>query len=159
MSQTPHLGKLNAAIRNPKCRKDVTLLQQALRLYEKWVSDLNALTSSGRERVREMVALLNEYKDTFEIEMVMKRGTPFLRRQKGQLKLDNSIIEEFLVHLVRPEVLKGLGETKFLVGPQKAFMSLCFRPTSFSELDGKPGFLRVIVARAFLNLTMSSHLP
>lgn len=71
MSSTPHLDKIIAAISNPKCAKDVPLLQEALQIYNKWIADLNSLTTKGKQRVGEMVKLLNEYKDTFEIDIIM----------------------------------------------------------------------------------------
>jgi hypothetical protein len=128
MIATPHLDKLNAAISNPKCTEDIHLLNEAKALYSDWITGLDALTSHGKPRVVEMVKLLNEYKDTFEIELVMRRGSDFLRRQKGQLKLDNSILEEFLIRLIHPYIIQGLGDTRFVTGPQNTFMSLSFRP-------------------------------
>ena len=74
MSEKPHLDKLNAALSNPKCVEDVPLLNEAKILYSKWVAALDALTSHGKQRVVDMVSLLNEYKDVFEVELVMKRG-------------------------------------------------------------------------------------
>ena len=138
MSAKPHLDKLNAALSNPKCVEDVPLLNEVEALYSKWVVALDALTSHGKQRVVDMVSLLNEYKDVFEVELVMKRGSDFLRRQKGQLKLDNSILEEFLIRLVHPEIIQGPGDTRFITGPQNAFMSLSFRPRGFNTLDGRP---------------------
>jgi hypothetical protein len=85
-----------------------------------------------------MVQLLNDYKDQFEVELVLKRGSPFLRRQKGQLKLDNSILEEFLIRLVHPDIIEGLGDTQFVLGPHNAFMSLSFLPREFTSLDKRP---------------------
>lgn len=138
MPSMPHLDKLNAALANPKCADDVSLLKDAVALYEQWVRDLGGLGSRGKARVQEMIKLLNKYKDTFEVDLVLKRGTNFLRRQKGQLKLDNSIIEEFLVHLVQPSILDHLGDAQFVTGPQNAFMSLSFRPGRFQSLGKKP---------------------
>jgi hypothetical protein len=138
MVATPHFDKLVAAVSNPKCAKDVSLLEEAIELYKKWTHNLDALEGKGKDRVTKMVKLLNQYKDDFEVELVMKRGTPLLRRQKGQLKLDNSILEEFLVRLVHPDIIEGIGDTQFVVGPQNAFLSLSFRPRSFSSLGKRP---------------------
>lgn len=57
--------------------------------------------------------------------------------QKGQLKLDNSIIEEFLIHLVNDDVIKNLPK-EIETGSQTAFMSLSFRPSSIESLAQKP---------------------
>ena len=138
MPPTPHFDKLKAAIENPKCRKDVRLLREAMGLYRAWTADLDALSSGGKARVAEMVTLLNRYKDAFEVESVMKRGSDLLRRQKGQLKLDNSILEEFLIRLVDADIIQRLGDARFLCGPRNAFMSLSFRPRGFAELGRRP---------------------
>src|SRR4051794_19642213 len=89
-SRTPHRDKILAAIQNPKARDDVPLLQEALVAYEAWSRALYGLSTRGRERVVEMIGLLNQYKDLLEVDLILTRGTPFLTRQKGQMKLDNS---------------------------------------------------------------------
>lgn len=136
---TPHLNKLNAALENPKCERDQSLIKEAIELYHEWIEKLDSLSSRGKERVKEMVELLNWYKDEFEVEMIMKRGTSFLKRQKGQLKLDNSILEEFFIRLIHPDIIDGLENLENLViGPENAFMSLAFIPQSFKQLGKKP---------------------
>jgi hypothetical protein len=135
---TPHLDKLNAAIANPKCAADVPLLNEAKNLYFKWKADLETLSTEDKLRIVAMVNLLNEYKDALEVELIMKRGSELLRRQKGQLKLDNSVLEEFLIHMMHPNVIKGLGHTQFVTGPQNTFMSLSFRPRGFNSLAQRP---------------------
>jgi hypothetical protein len=82
--------------------------------------------------------LPNEYKDFLEIELIAERGSEILKRQKGQLKLDNSVMEEFLIHLVDPNILHNLPPFALEKGPQTAFMSLAFVPSSISTLDAKP---------------------
>ncbi len=138
MARTPHLDKLNAALVNPKCAKDKRLIREAIQLYKGWMTYLDGLTSQGKTRVEEIVKLLNWYKDQFEVELVMKRGSDFLRRQKGQLKLDNSILEEFLIHLTHPDVIPALQGLEFVTGSQNAFMSLSFRPRNFQNLCPRP---------------------
>ena len=137
MALTPHKDKLLAAIANPKAADDKALLEQAYKAYEKWIDDLNGLTSKGDKRVEEMTALLNRYKDFLEVELIAKLGSPFIKRQKGQLKLDHSVLEEFLTHFVHPDVLDNLP-TGIETGSQTAFMSLSFRPTDISALNSKP---------------------
>jgi hypothetical protein len=85
-----------------------------------------------------MVAHLNQYKNALEVELIAKRGSDFLKRQKGQLKLDNSVIEEFLPMLVCSDIIKGLNHARFTCGPQQAFMSLSFMPQSFDDLGKTP---------------------
>lgn len=151
---TPHLDKLDAALANPKCQEpDRLLLRDARNRYESWVAAINALTSRGRTRVDEMVRLLNDYKDFLEVELITKRGTEFLKRQKGQLKLDNSVLEEFLPHLLIPEIIERIEGTHFVTGPQQAFMSLAFMPSGFRALGGLP---QVVVKSKDQDFTIAS---
>lgn len=138
MGNTPHREKLLAAINNPKSNGDVALLREALSAYDVWIGKTKALTSTGQIRVNEMTALLNEYKDFLEVDLIATKGSDFLKRQKGQLKLDNSVLEEFLIHLVNPAILNNLPNFDLEMGPQTAFMSLAFRPSSISNLNEKP---------------------
>jgi len=133
-----HKEKIIAAIGNPKAKEDIDLLNEALAAYEHWNSRMLALTSSGNERVHEMTALLNEYKDYLEVDLVATKGSAFLKRQKGQLKLDNSVMEEFLIHLVHPSIISNLPNFDLEAGPQTAFMSLAFRPSQIAKLNEKP---------------------
>ncbi|MDR1974391.1 MAG: Bpu10I family restriction endonuclease [Bacteroidales bacterium] len=138
MSSTPHKEKLLAAIENPKAQQDVELLREALDAYNYWINQINALTSTGSSRIREITTLLNGYKDFLEVDLIAARGSDFLKRQKGQLKLDNSVLEEFLIHLVHPSILSNLPMFNLETGPQTAFLSLAFRPLSVSSLNEKP---------------------
>lgn len=137
MALTPHREKLLAAIKNPKAKADKSLLEEAFEQYEDWSDRLTKLTSKGDKRVEEMTSLLNEYKDFLEVDLIAKKGSPFIKRQKGQMKLDNSIIEEFLIHLVSDDILKGLPKG-IETGSQTAFMSLTFRPSTIEGLVEQP---------------------
>lgn len=136
--KSPHKEKLLAAISNPKCKNDVLILKDALKAYESWIKALLSLKSTGKERVLEMTKLLNEYKDLLEVELISKKCSSFLTRQKGQLKLDNSVLEEFLIYLVDPKIISGLPKLEIEAGPQTAFMSLSFKPSQISSLNNKP---------------------
>lgn len=137
---TPHKEKLDAALRNPKCNSnDHDLLNQAIAYYHDWRNKTAILTSVGLQLVTEMTRLLNEYKDRLEVDLIAKEGSPFIKRQKGQLKLDNSILEEFLILLIDPRIIKGLpSDFALTIGPTRAFMSLSFNPSSLNALGGKP---------------------
>lgn len=139
MSQTPHKDKLTAAIRNPKCSKiDHVLLQTALEAYENWVDKAKKVKTKGREKVQELCSFLNDYKDLLEFDLIAAQGSNFIKRQKGQLKLDNSVIEEFLIQLIDKDILSGLPDFELEVGPRNAFMSLSFMPANIAALNGKP---------------------
>lgn len=137
MALTPHRDKLLAAIKNPKAKADKPLLEEAFKQYEGWSDKLTKLTSKGDKRVEEMTSLLNEYKDFLEVDLIAKKGSPFIKRQKGQMKLDNSIIEEFLIHLVCDDILEGLPKG-IETGSQTAFMSFTFRPSTIDRLVKQP---------------------
>jgi hypothetical protein len=143
MSSTPHKDKLIAALNNPKCSSaDIELLKKALELYNEWSRRSKELDFTGRELVDKMVELLNWYKDEFEVGLLMGNGSSFIKRQKGQLKLDNSILEEFLVQLVDPRILHGLRNAELLeIGPNNAFMSLAFFPRQFDDLINTPSIV------------------
>ncbi|HET6385176.1 MAG TPA: Bpu10I family restriction endonuclease [Armatimonadota bacterium] len=141
MRKTPQRDKLIAARANPKALEDRDLLDEAIRAYERWIAKLSELTAKGEQRVLDATQLLNEYKDYLEVEILARQGSPFLKRQKGQLKLDNSIMEEFLIHMVQPEVIDGLPDADFEVGPRTAFMTLSFRPESLESLGRKPAIV------------------
>lgn len=137
MALTPHRDKLLAAIKNPKAKADKPLLEEAFKQYAGWSDKLTKLTSKGDKRVEEMTSLLNEYKDFLEVDLIAKKGSPFIKRQKGQMKLDNSIIEEFLIHLVCDDILEGLPKG-IETGSQTAFMSFTFRPSTIDGLVKQP---------------------
>lgn len=138
MAKTPHKDKLLAALDNPKATADTALLKDAIVAYEYWTTQQQALMTTGEARLKEMVRLLNEYKDYIEVDLIATRGSDFLKRQKGQLKLDNSILEEFLTHLMHPTLLNRLPNFELETGPQTAFMSLAFRPKHVQSLNEKP---------------------
>ena len=133
-----HKEKIVAALGNPKAKDDIDLLNEALAAYDSWIKKLTSLKSTGEIRVKEMTALLNEYKDFLEVDLIASKSSAFLKRQKGQMKLDNSVMEEFLIHLVHPSVITNLPNFELEAGPQTAFMSLAFRPSNINNLNEKP---------------------
>jgi hypothetical protein len=71
--------------------------------------------------------------------LIAQIGSAFINRQKGQLKLDNSVLDEFLIHLIHPAVISGMpDELELTNGPTRAFMSLSFNPTGLAALGKKP---------------------
>src|SRR5438552_719974 len=95
---TPHLEKLRSTLENEKLPPaDKPILEAAIKRYQDWIKKLTTVSgNSVEEIVEKMVALLNEYRLYLDVEVVFGREADFLYRQKGQLKLDNSVIEEFL---------------------------------------------------------------
>jgi len=124
---TPHLDKLKATLENVKLvERDKHRVIKAIKKYEQWITDLNAIEGSSDEVIERMVKLLNEYKFYIEVDLIFDSEDDFLYRQKGQLKLDNSIIEEFLPRLVQLLIIPEIKGIQVEVGPITAFSSLYF---------------------------------
>ena len=124
---TPHLEKLNAVLDNEKLEAvDRPRLQAALEKYKQWIADLDAVTGAPDERLKKLVAVLNEYRLWVDVDLVFDSPDDFLYRQKGQLKLDSSIIEEFLPRLIQPALLPEVEGLNVNVGPTACFSTLYF---------------------------------
>jgi hypothetical protein len=124
---TPHLDKLTATFENtklPEC--DKARLQHAVKQYDWWIKSLDAVAGEPDERITKMVALLNEYRIYVDLELIFDSDEDFLYRQKGQLKLDNSVIEEFLPRIIHPSIVPEMAACDVLVGPANAFLSVFF---------------------------------
>jgi hypothetical protein len=124
---TPHLEKLNATLTSEKLPPtDKPRVEAAIVRYDKWIADLYAVTGSPQQRISALVGLLNAYRLYIDLDLVFDSPQDFLYRQKGQLKLDNSVIEEFLPHLVQPAVLPEISGHEVGVGPTTCFSSVYF---------------------------------
>src|SRR5438552_2851727 len=124
---TPHLEKIHATLANEKLPEaDKPLLEKLIERHQKWVEALDAVTGIPDKRLREMVALLNEYRLFLDLEIIFDSKLDFLYRQKGQLKLDNSVIEEFLPRLIHPAILPEIKDFQVVVGPTTCFSSVYF---------------------------------
>jgi hypothetical protein len=132
---TPHLDKLNAALRNEKMpHYDILRLESAIQRYQKWIVDLNNVNGERNEIISQLVGFLNEYKFYIDFDLIYCSEEDFLYRQKGQLKLDNTIIEEFLPHLVSKALPKLNGELSF--GPTKCFAAAYFQSSLQRQSNG-----------------------
>jgi hypothetical protein len=60
------------------------------------------------------------------LEVVFDSPQDFLYRQAGQLKLNNSVIAEFLPHLMRPDVLPEISGFEVKIGPTTCFSVVYF---------------------------------
>jgi len=136
---TPHGSKLKELTSNPKLpNEDLPAVKKAVATYDAWIAEMASLTSKGEERVEELVSLLNGYKRHIEVDLIWDSENDFIYRQKGQIKLDNSIIEEFLPWLVCDEIFPGIESANILTGPQKAFAASYFTGSLTGE-DLRPG--------------------
>jgi hypothetical protein len=87
--------------------------------------------------VQKLVDATNRYKMFVELDLIFDSPGDFLYRQKGQLKLDNTILEEFFPQLL----FRGLSlpENTFELGPQKTFAGLSFTSSlANTGIGGRP---------------------
>jgi len=138
---TPHLEKLTSALENEKLpTSDRPRLEATIARYQQWISSIRSITTTGPGAIRPLVALLQDYKLHVDVDVIFNSPDDFLYRQKGQLKLDNSIIEEFLPHLIEKASSPALGE-EMVIGPNSCFSAVFF--TSNLNHPGTGGGLGV----------------
>ncbi len=132
---TTHFDKLNAALRNAKLpHEDRPRIQSAIERYGEWRESLESarnqagrfgFADDGAAFVEVMVDSLSAYKCYVDLDVIFDSPRDFLYRQKGQLKLDNSIIEEFVPHLIYPFLPEEVADS-VLLGPRGCFSALSF---------------------------------
>jgi hypothetical protein len=134
---TPHKSKLVELLKNSKLpQADKKSVNEALTRYETWINEMKSLHSTGDELVNDLVDLTNEYKKSVELDLIWDSEQDFLFRQRGQLKIDNSIIEEFLPWLVDPRIIPQLAEQDLYAGPAGAFAAAYFASTLTAPASG-----------------------
>ena len=124
-----HRDKLLAALQNKSiCESDRELVIEALDMYGLWTNRLEQISGSDSDSVSEAVRDLNSYKDALEIDLFAAKGSDMFKRQQGQMKLDNSILEEFLERLfARFDWIENLEN-----GSRKSLLSMSFDATGVS---------------------------
>ncbi len=138
---TPHLDKLSALMKNPRLpAADKPRVQDALQRYRAWISEMEAVKGGQKGIVQKLVDATNRYKKFIELELIFDSPSDFLYRQKGQLKLDNTILEEFLPQLL----FRGLtlADGTFEFGPCKTFAGLSFGSSLANPGSGGRPILR-----------------
>lgn len=135
MTRGTHGEKIVAAIGSDKVPEaDKERLKTALEKYDDWVEKLNSVESETIEDLIEaMVGLLNEYKYYIDVDLIFDSPEDFLYRQKGQLKLDNTVTEEFLPILVRRCLEKKYGVCDIEIGSQTPTFSSVYFSSSLSS--------------------------
>jgi hypothetical protein len=124
---SPHGDKLKALVCNEKLPpQDQPRVNEAIERYEGWLQELRDIRGTYSEIVTQMVSLLNTYKTYIEVHLIFDSEQDFLYRQKGQLKLDNTIIEEFLPTLVTAALRKQLQDRELSFGPTTCFSGIRF---------------------------------
>lgn len=109
-------------------------LEVALQKYDEWVKKLEEADAPTVDAlVEKLVGLLNEYKLYVDVGLIFDSAEDFLYRQKGQLKLDNTVIEEFLPIFVRKCIVKEFGKCEVDVGSQTATFSSAYFESSLKS--------------------------
>jgi hypothetical protein len=164
---TPHHSKLTALAQNRKLPPaDKPRVEDALERYADWVNSMNDLDVTGADLLHRLVELLNQYKRYLEVELIYDSPADFLYRQKGQHKVDNSVLEEFLPRLADTRLVPGLTRAHGCVaGPQTAFAAFTFGEvsTQSSPMEGFSSSRKTkttLCRNAFTSrpqLTLTSH--
>jgi len=135
---TPHLEKLRAALANEKLpQEDTAIIKAAIERYQRWITSLQSVKSEDMSQIAvDMVGLLNEYRLYLDVEVIFDREADFLYRQKGQIKLDNSVLEEFLPHLIYKCIIERGSAENVVIGPTTTFSSVYFASSLHPPVSG-----------------------
>ena len=134
---TPHGDKLRALLENSKLPDDDrAAVKEAVVRHEAWIKELGEIEGEGVELVEPMVRALSHCKNSIDLDLVFDSSNDFLYRQKGQLKLDNTIVEEFMPWLVGRVLEKRLPKDMVTLGPTNCFSHLRF---DSALSDTRPG--------------------
>ena len=82
------------------------------------------------------MASLNRYRKWIDLDLIFDSQENFLHRQRGQLKLDNSVLEEFLPWMVSRRFAEQMADTGLSLGPTNAFSQLSFDSDPFNRTSG-----------------------
>lgn len=129
-SPTPHRDMLEKLLSNRKLPEgDLNSVRQTIRRYEAWTQAMDRIEAKGDQKVEALVRLLNEYKNSVELELIWDSEADFLFRQRGQLKLASSVLEEFLPRLADPDIIPSLEGKTYTRGPKTTFSAAYFTTT------------------------------
>ncbi len=133
----PHGDKLRALLRNKKLpRADRPRVKETIARYEQWRREMESAAGPPAARVTTMTRFLNDYKRYVDLNLIFDSENDFLYRQKGQLKLDNTILEEFLPLLVTSVLFDGRLVSGLFIGPASCFSGVRFES---AVLRPRPG--------------------
>lgn len=135
-----HGEKLCSVLNNDKLPVDeVERIKNAIKVYDDWIIELNKADGDEvTDLICNMVELLNKYKRFIDLDLIFDSKNDFLYRQKGQLKLDNTVTEEFLPILAKKCIIKKFGKFNADIGAQtQTFSSVHFTSSlSNSRIGG-----------------------
>jgi hypothetical protein len=132
-----HGDKLIALLGNPKLpNTDKPRIDEAVKRYNKWLADMAAIKGTKANILNNYVALFNSYKKYVDLDVIFDSPSDFLYRQKGQLKLDNSVIEEFLPILVGRYFENEVNKHNLQLGPTTCVSGIRFDSSLAGMLCG-----------------------
>ena len=139
-----HGDKLSALLANARLPAvDIDRVNATIAQYGQWIEALKSAEGEGDVLLANLVKALNAYKRHVELELIFDSPEDFLHRQKGQLKLDNTILEEFLPYLFDTRLVPGLARlTNLSCGPQASYAGLSFE-SPFLPLDSGGVFMKL----------------
>ena len=134
---TPHGDKLNVLLANPKLPSaDRPTLEEALQRYGAWRRNSVLLSRQSEFDIDGLVQDLSGYKHWIDVRLIFDSPEDFLYRQRGQLKIDNSILEEFLPILIAAALKDDMPDASLSVGPTRSFSGIVFESDVRSMSDG-----------------------
>ena len=134
---TPHADKLRALLGNQNLPdSDKPRVRGAVEKYDAWEKEVRQIEGDGDALVEPLVTSLNRYRKWIDLNLIFDSPENFLHRQRGQIKLDNSVLEEFLPWLVNRIFPKRIAETGLSLGPTNAFSQLSFDSDPFNRPKG-----------------------
>lgn len=140
---SPHGDKLKALKENSKLdRSEVKNIEEAIEKYNDWRQTLVGINPKTKGLVSKLLDELNNYKNYIDIELIFDSKFNFLYRQKGQIKLDNTVVEEFLPIFVSKSLNEHFKKLDLELGPTKCFSGLRFESDILSVLPDAGVVLR-----------------
>lgn len=135
MKNGVHGEKLVALLESPKLPSaDKQNVEEAIQKYHEWIDSLEKIKCDNLENItNEMIKLLNEYKRYIDLDLIFDSKDNFLYRQKGQLKLDNTVIEEFLPIYISKCLNAKIKDKSILIGSQSPIFSSLFFESNISD--------------------------
>ncbi len=112
------------------------MVETCIESYREWIAEMTGLEGTGDQLVEPLIASLNRYKSVIDFELIFDNADDFLYRQKGQLKLDNTVLEEFLPWLVGRVFADPLEGRGVVLGPTTAFSQLRFESDVLNNKRG-----------------------
>ena len=105
----PHGKALKALSRNPKLPdEDQPRVDHALTMYDQWIDNLQNAEGDGDALLQDLLEKTNAYKKFIEYDLIFCSEKDFLYRSSGQLKIVNTILEEFVPFIVDKRLVPGI---------------------------------------------------